>query len=432
MGRVAIDIYRRSANIVYALIEAEGGGGGRGGGGGGGRAGGGGAAAGGGGRAGGAEAPAGAPPSPGSGLYRSDDGGNTWRLANGTNPRPMYFSQVRVDPNNPDRVYMGGVGLHMTNDGGRSMATDAALVIHDDIHAIWINPNNTEHVLIGGDGGVAVSYDASRTWVQLPNLPLALYYHVSVDMEMPYNICGGLQDNYNWCGPSATRFTGGIKNSDFFQVQGGDGFVVLTDPRDPRIVYSESQDGNISRKNTVTGESRSIRPSTANVTAGLEEKPEAFRFNWDTPMVFSTHEPGTLLVGRQPRVPLERSRRLVDGDQPRPHVEHRPRRADDHGGPQRRGAAVAQRRHLQLADDRLARRIAEDAGPDVLGERRWHRRDDEGRRQDAVGHSRGQAAARLPAVGLRLGGRAVATSTPTRCTSPSTRIVKATSRPTSG
>ena len=232
-----------------------------------------------------------------TGLYRSDDGGATWRRVSTANPRPMYFSQVRIDPNNPDRVYLGGVGVHMTNDGGTSMATDVALVIHDDIHAIWINPTNTDHLLIGGDGGVAVSYDMSRTWIQHPNLPLALYYHVSVDNDIPYNVCGGLQDNYNWCGPSATRFARGIKNQDWYQVQGGDGFVVLTDPRDSRYVYSESQDGNIQRRNNITGEARNIRPNFQNTSPAPAEGALPFRWNWDTPMVFSPNDPTALLVG---------------------------------------------------------------------------------------------------------------------------------------
>jgi photosystem II stability/assembly factor-like uncharacterized protein len=325
MGRIAVDVFRGSANLVYALIEAEPASGtsaadaspdqpARGGGAGGGRAG----AAGG--RAGGAAATTQPPPPPPpggdpqagrggggggrggqgggpsqTGLYRSDDGGSTWRRVSTNNPRPMYFSQVRIDPTNPDRVYLGGVGVHMTNDGGATMGTDVAQSIHDDIHAIWINPANPNHVLIGGDGGVAVSQDMARTWSQHHNLPLALYYHVSVDNDTPYNVCGGLQDNYNWCGPSAVRFSRGIKNSDWYQVQGGDGFVVLQDPRDSRYVFSESQDGNIQRRNRVTGEARNIRPNAANVT-GLGENAAPFRWNWDTPMVFSQHEPGTLLV----------------------------------------------------------------------------------------------------------------------------------------
>ncbi len=333
MGRIGLDVYRRSANIVYATIEAEAPPGGRGGGGGGaapdpaaaaaaaGGAGaaGGAAAAGGGGRgrggrggggaAGGAgaagaqagAAQAGGQAGPGggagggqNGLYRSDDGGASWRRVSTANPRPMYFSQVRVDPSNPDRVYMGGVGLHMTNDGGKSMATDAAQAIHDDIHAIWINPNNPDHILIGGDGGVAVSYDMSRTWVQLPNLPLGLFYHVSYDMETPYNVCGGLQDNYTWCGPSQVRFVRGIANHDWFQVQGGDGFVGMPDLRDSRIIYSESQDGNMQRKNKITGESKNIRPSAANVMPASDG--QSLRFNWDSPMILSPHSSGVLYV----------------------------------------------------------------------------------------------------------------------------------------
>src|SRR6185295_12009231 len=189
LGRIAVDVYRRSANTVYALIEA------------GatvargaaagdadtaGRAGAAGAGGGGGGRGGGGGTA--------SGLYRSDDGGASWRMVNPNNPRPMYFSQVRVDPNNPDRVYLGGVGLHMTNDAGQSMATDAAEAIHDDIHAIWIDPSNSDHVMIGGDGGVAISYDTSHTWTQLNNIPVSLFYHVGYDFDTPFNVCGGLQD----------------------------------------------------------------------------------------------------------------------------------------------------------------------------------------------------------------------------------------------
>jgi photosystem II stability/assembly factor-like uncharacterized protein len=287
LGRIAVDVFRKSANIVYALIEGPAVGG----------------------RGGGGEAPPGAADTAGggrggagqaaaagvSGLYRSDDGGATWRRVNPTNPRPMYFSQVRIDPETPDRVYLGGVGLHLTVDGGRTIETDAAMSTHDDVHAIWINPANPDHILIGNDGGLAVSYDRSKTWVFLPNLPVGLFYHVSYDMEIPYNVCGGMQDNYNWCGPSASRHNRGIFNHDWFQVLGGDGFVTLVDQRDSRIIYTESQDGNIIRRNKVTGESKSIRPTPQNVTPQPREG-ETFRFHWDTPMIFSPHDPGVLLV----------------------------------------------------------------------------------------------------------------------------------------
>jgi photosystem II stability/assembly factor-like uncharacterized protein len=283
LGRIGLDAYRRASNIVYASIEGPGGGGfgappaapavpgagGRG----------------------------GAPADPGiTGIYRSDDGGTTWRRLHANNPRPMYFSQVRIDPNNPDRVYMGGVGLQMTIDGGKSWETDAALVTHDDVHAIWIDPNNSDHLMIGNDGGLAVSYDMSRTWTFIPNLPVGLFYHVGYDMEVPYNVCGGMQDNYDWCGPSRSRHTAGIYNYDWFQVLGGDGFVAIPDLRDSRIVYTESQDGNIVRRNKVTGESKSIRPSPANVIPAPATGDPAFRFHWDTPLIISAIDNGTLLV----------------------------------------------------------------------------------------------------------------------------------------
>ncbi len=312
MGRIAVDVFRRSSNLLYALVEAEAAsglanadqgpasppaGGGRAAGAGGGR--GGDPAQAGGGRGGGGRGGQGGGASQ-NGLYRSDDGGATWRRVSTNNPRPMYFSQVRIDPNNPDRVYLGGVGVHMTNDGGATMGTDVAQSIHDDIHAIWINPANSNHVLIGGDGGVAVTQDMARTWSQHHNLPLGLFYHISVDNDTPYNVCGGLQDNYNWCGPSQVRFAPGIKNTDWYQVQGGDGFVVLQDPRDSRYVFSESQDGNIQRRNRITGEARNIRPNFVNVTnLAPGTTPPQFRWNWDTPMVFSHHEPGAILVAAQ-------------------------------------------------------------------------------------------------------------------------------------
>jgi hypothetical protein len=125
----------------------------------------------------------------------------------------MYFSQVRIDPNDPEVVYLGGVDLHQTLDGGRTVNSAAASRIHSDHHAIWINPANSNHVLIGNDGGLAVSHDQSRTWVFLPNLPVGLFYHVSYDMATPYNVCGGMQDNYNWCGRARCAAPSALKSS---------------------------------------------------------------------------------------------------------------------------------------------------------------------------------------------------------------------------
>jgi photosystem II stability/assembly factor-like uncharacterized protein len=315
LGRIGLDMFRKSNGIVFALVETVGGGGG---GGRGGRGGAAGAPAGGAGRggavAGGAAAagaaaaadPAGgmaqegAQAGGGSGVYRSDDGGATWRLINAGNPRPMYFSQIRVDPNTPERFYLGGVGLWQSHDAGRTIDQDVAVWIHDDIHSLWINPANSSHLIMGGDGGVATSYDMARTWTHLTNLPVGLFYHVGFDNSYPYNICGGMQDNYNWCGPSRSRFSGGILLNDWFQIQGGDGFVAIPDPQAARFVYTESQDGGMTRRNVVTGESRSIRPAGANIlnpTAitdpGTDCRPTC-AFHWDAVLQHSTATTGVL------------------------------------------------------------------------------------------------------------------------------------------
>ncbi len=279
LGRIAVDVFRQSPNIVYATVEGP---------------------------APTAQRAAAATenmnPAPAargvvagvSGVYKSTDGGATWTKQSNTNARPMYFSQLRIDPVNPERIYMGGVGLHLSVDGGRTFETDAALVTHDDVHGIWIDPKNPDHVIIGNDGGLATSYDMSRTWQFIENVPVGLFYHVGFDMETPYNVCGGMQDNYDWCGPSASRMNRGIFNYDWFQILGGDGFVAIPDLRDSRIIYTESQDGNMVRRNKVTGESKSIRPTPQNVgnaTAG-----EAYRFHWDTPLMLSPNDPGVLLA----------------------------------------------------------------------------------------------------------------------------------------
>src|SRR5579864_6020433 len=277
LGRIGLDVYRRRPTILYALIEGPDP-----------------AAAG---RGRGAGTPDETPQQPGRGdvartvtaglamgLYRSDDAGANWHKVNDENPRPMYFSQVRIDPNDPDVIIYAGVKLHLSTDGGKTVNTNATRTIHDDVHAIWIDPANSNHVLIGNDGGLAVTYDQTKTWNFFQNLPIGLFYHVSVDMATPFHICGGMQDNYVWCGPSAVRGAAGIANYHWQTMQGGDGFVALQDPTDFRIAYSESQDGNMVRIDRVTGETESIRPQA------LPGEP-ALRWNWDTPLAISPHDP---------------------------------------------------------------------------------------------------------------------------------------------
>ena len=299
LGRIGLDISRKRPNILYASIEGpvapgRGGRGAAAGGeespeGGAAQAGGAAGRGGGGGGFGRGGGPLNNDP---TGLYRSDDGGSTWKKVNNANPRPMYFSQVRIDPNDADIVYIGGVGLHQTLDAGKTIATDIAQPIHDDIHAIWIDPSNSNHLIIGNDGGLAYSYDQGKTWVFVPNLPVGLFYHVSYDMATPFNVCGGMQDNYDWCGPSAVRGSSGIANHHWTTIQGGDGFVVLQDPESPRVIYSESQDGNMVRVDRVTGETMSIRPQAATGEPAL-------RWHWDTPIILSPHDPKVVYTAAQ-------------------------------------------------------------------------------------------------------------------------------------
>ena len=253
LGRIGLDVYRKNPNIVYARIEHP----------------------------------------KESGTYRSDDAGASWTKMSATNPRPMYFSQIRIDPNNDQRIYVLGVSLHVSDDGGKTFRGDGARNIHVDFHAAWINPANSDHVMIGGDGGVGISYDKSKNYVWLRNLPVSQFYHISYDNSVPFNVCGGLQDNNTWCGPSAVRSAAGIGLDEWFVINGGDGFQAQMDPNDPRILYAESQDGRMNRVDRVTNERKPIRPEP---TAQEVEAGKPYRWNWDTPMVISPHNGATLFV----------------------------------------------------------------------------------------------------------------------------------------
>ena len=283
-GRIAISIFRARPSTIYAQVEAgasagTGGGttaeggpapvGGRGGGGGesaasetaapGGEAApAAGAAAGGGGRGRGA-AP---PPNPnGSGVFRSDDGGQTWTFMSNQNQRPTYFSQIRVDPVNDQKLFVGGTPGQMSLDGGKTWK--GLTGSHTDYHAFWINPKDPRVVAIGHDGGIDISNDGGYTWDYHNDIAVGQFYQVSADMRRPYYVCGGLQDNNAWCGPSALRSTGGATNTDWFTVSGGDGFYTRQDPTDWATVYAESQDGNMTRHDLRSATQKSIKPTVA-------------------------------------------------------------------------------------------------------------------------------------------------------------------------
>jgi len=232
-------------------------------------------------------------------LFRSDDAGDSWTEVNNSfnvSGRPFYFARIVVDPKNPDRVYKPGFFLTVSEDGGKTFSAAMSMSeapgdnMHGDHHAMWINPENPDQMLVGTDGGVYQSLDRATRWRFLSNLPVSQFYHVSFDLGEPYNVYGGLQDNGTWMGPS--RAVDGIANRHWRNIDFGDGFWAFSDPADPDYAYAEYQGGQISRFRKSTGESRDIRPLPR------ATEPE-FRFNWNAPIHLSPNHPGTIYLGGQ-------------------------------------------------------------------------------------------------------------------------------------
>lgn len=228
-------------------------------------------------------------------LFLSTDGGESWQEQGSNNNvagRPFYFSVIAVDPTNAKRVYRPAWSLSISDDGGRSF-TEASFAggwVHSDHHALWINPNNTSHMYLGTDGGVYMSLDKGNNWIFLNNIPVSMAYHVTYDDATPYNVYVGLQDNGSWMAPSEN--VGGIENGVWKNIGGGDGFWVQPDRSNPDVVYSEYQGGHASRINKKTNEYADIQPQA------LPGEPK-LRFNWNTPIYTSPTNPKSLYMGAQ-------------------------------------------------------------------------------------------------------------------------------------
>ena len=226
-------------------------------------------------------------------VYRTDDGGETWTKTNrapvGGQP-PYYYGQIRVDPQDVDRVYILSVPVHVSTDGGRTWRADGARSVHVDHHALWINPSDGRHMVLGNDGGLHISYDRGATWDHVANLPLAQFYAIGVDMQRPYHVYGGTQDNGTWGGPSR-GVRGPVNSNEWYRVGGGDGFYAQVDPEDHNYIIAESQFGAIFRLHRATGRTQSIRPRQSDPNGPRD------RYNWNSPILLSHHDSRVVYFG---------------------------------------------------------------------------------------------------------------------------------------
>lgn len=249
MGRVGLAVSPADPNVVYAIIEAEGGAG---------------------------------------GFFRSTNKAGTWSKQSGYKTSGNYYQEIICDPYDVNKVFSMATWLHHTEDGGQSFVPTGESNKHVDNHCIWVDPNDTEHWIVGCDGGVYETYDHAHTWEFKANLPITQFYKVSIDYDEPfYNVFGGTQDNNSQAGPARTLNNAGILNSDWYITVGGDGYETQVDPTDPNIIYAQWQYGGLIRFDKQSGERIGIKPQPGKGEA-------AFRWNWDSPLLISPHDHKTL------------------------------------------------------------------------------------------------------------------------------------------
>ena len=231
-------------------------------------------------------------------LLISHDGGSSWEAGDKSQWmvwRPFYFANLIVDPKDEKRVYKTDGALILSEDGGKSFSTIGGFAgMHGDVHDVFIDPANSQHVFAADDGGLWTSFDGANKWWRLDNLPISQFYHVSLDASDPYHVYGGLQDNSVWVGDS--QYPGGITSSRWENLYNGDGFWAFVDPSAPDYVIAEYQGGTVARINKRTHETRDIQPK---LSANDLQRYKKLRFNWNTPIALSPHEPGTIYIGAQ-------------------------------------------------------------------------------------------------------------------------------------
>lgn len=251
-GRIGLAVAPSDGNRVYALIESKGG-----------------------------------------ILWRSDDGGATWTMVSKdtlVDQRPFYFTHIAVDPKNADRVYAVSEALSLSTDGGKNFK-EIAKDVHVDFHAIWIAPNDPSRVMVGADGGYALTVDGGDNWFFSRNLPIAQVYRVGLGSDNPYTICAGLQDNNGWCGPSNSLDPSGILNKDWIAVTGGDGEWAIPEPGNPDWIWSDSEDGALQIYNRRTQDSYSAQPYIQDGKESFDTSVSKYRFNWESPIAFAPWAP---------------------------------------------------------------------------------------------------------------------------------------------
>lgn len=255
LGRIGVAIAWNKPEIVYALVESK-----------------------------------------NNALYRSEDGGFKWTKVNDKGEignRPFYYSEIYVDPENENRIYSLFSLVNMSEDGGKSFRTLLPYSgVHPDHHAWWINPENPSFMIDGNDGGLNITYDKGKTWRFVENIPVGQFYHVNVDMDYPYNLYGGMQDNGSWVGPAYTWTVGGMRNSFWQEILFGDGFDAMPDLDDNRYGFAMSQGGSLARFDKKTGHTQTLRPTHPNADLKL-------RFNWNAGMAQDPHHHATIYYGSQ-------------------------------------------------------------------------------------------------------------------------------------